>query len=90
MLSSLAYLNMLKLLTLVLSRLHTTYIPAPFLGCTYSKLSGNFLSSGCTKTTPDSLEITSEVLLVFKEVVDAFDFSIGATDMLSGLYDQFN
>ena len=90
MLSSLAYLNMLKLSTLVLSRLHATYIPAPFLGCTYSKLSGNFLSSGCTKTTPDSLEITSEVLLVFNDAVDAFDFSIGATDMLSGLYDQFN
>ena len=90
MLDSLVYLNMLKLLTLVLSRLHTTYIPAPFLGCTYSKLSGNFLSSGCTKTTPDSLEITSEVLLVFKDAVDDFDFSIGATDMLNGLYDQFN
>ena len=90
MLSSLAYLNMLKLSTLVLSRLHTTYIPAPFLGCTYSKLSGNFLSSGCTKTTPDSLEITNEVLLVFKDPVDDFGFSVGATDMLSTLKYKFN
>ena len=96
MLSNLVYLNMLKLLTLilantmVLSRLHTTYIPSSFLGCTYSKVSGNLSPSGCTKTTPDSLEITNEVLLVFKDPVDDFGFSIGATDMLSRPKYKFN
>ena len=76
--------------TMVLSHLHTTYIPSSFLGCTYSKVSGNFSPSGCTKTTPDSLEITNEVLLVFKDPVDDFGFSVGATDMLSTLKYKFN
>ena len=50
----------------------------------YAKLSGNFFPSEWAKVTPDSFEITIEVLLEFKE------FSIGATDMLKGLYSQFN
>ena len=40
--------------------------------------------------TPDSLEITSEVKLVFKDLVDDINLSIGATDMLSELYYKFN
>ena len=56
----------------------------------YSKFSGNFCPSGCTKMTPDSLEITSEVKLVFKDLVDDINLSIGATDMLSELYYKFN
>lgn len=50
------------------------YLPGNFSGFEYSKLSGNSLPSGCTKVTPDSFEITSEVLLVFKDPVDDFDF----------------
>ena len=61
------------------------YLPGNFFGFAYSKLSGNSLPSGCTKVTPDSFEITSEVLLVFKDPVDDFDFLIGATDMLDVL-----
>ena len=71
-------------------RIKIEEIPADFSGFTYSKVSGNLSPSGCTKTTPDSLEITNEVLLVFKDPIDDFGFSIGATDMLSGLKYQFN
>ena len=71
------------------SEMHISSIPvSDFSGFTYWKLPGN----SCTKVAPSSLEVTKQVLLLLslKDPIVGVDFPIGATDMLNGLFCQFN